>query len=51
MENMKLQTFCIYQHIRPQENLDLALQKCMFCAKGLPLRPETTLSMEKRILP
>ena len=28
-------------------NLDLGLQKCMFCAKGLPLRPETTLFMKK----
>ena len=27
-------------------NLDSGLQKCMFCAKGLPLRPETTIFME-----
>ena len=28
-------------------NLDLGLQKCMFGAKGLPLRPETTIFMKE----
>ena len=47
MKKPKCSLFLYISAYLTPRNLDLALQKCMFCAKGLPLRPETTIFMKK----